>query len=76
MFPLTAVHSSRQHLGARSRVVEEKLYHALRAEHAKAEQPRRTAKNKLARLEPLPKSVRDLEVKKKEDTGQFHYAFD
>ena len=45
------------------------------AEHAKAKQRRQAEKKKQLQAEQLPKTARDLEVKKKEDTGHLRYAY-
>ncbi len=61
--------------GARNRELEEKLYLAVRAAHAKAKQQQQAQKKKQTYAEQLPKTARDLEVKKKEDTGHLRYAY-
>ena len=55
--------------------LREKLYLAVRAEHAKAKQRRQAEKKKHLQAEQLPKTARDLEVKKKECTGHLRYAY-
>ena len=60
---------------ARDRELEEKLYLAVRAEHAKAKQRRQAEKRKQLQAEQLPQTARDLEVKKTEDTGHRRYAY-
>ena len=60
---------------ARQRELEEKLYLAVRAAHAKAKQQQQAQKKKQMYAEQLPKTARDLEVKKKEESGHLRYAY-
>ena len=55
--------------------LQEKLYLAVRAEHAKAKQRRQAEKKKQLQAEQLPKTARELEVKKQESTGHLRYAY-
>ena len=55
--------------------LREKLYLAVRAEHAKAKQRRQAEKKKHLHAEQLPKTARDLEIKKKESNGHLRYAY-
>ena len=64
-----------QYKRAWEKELEEKLYLAVRAEHAKAKQRRQAEKKKHLQAEQLPKTARDLEVKKKEGTGHLRYAY-
>ena len=57
------------------REIEEKLYYAVRAEHAKVTQQQREQKKKQMEAEQLPTSPGDLEVKKEEVTGHLRYAY-
>ena len=58
------------------RDIEEKLYCAVRAEHAKVkQQQQREEKKKHMAAEQLPTSPGDLEVKKEEVTGHLRYAY-
>ena len=69
-----ALHGS-TYKGARSKELEEKLYLAVRAAHAKAKQQQQAQKKKQMYAEQLPKTARDLEVKKKEESGHLRYAY-
>ncbi|MEC8278907.1 MAG: hypothetical protein VX026_14400, partial [Myxococcota bacterium] len=64
-----------QYKRAWEKELEEKLYLALRAEHAKAKQQRRAQQKKHLQAEQLPKTTRDLEVKKQESIGHLRYAY-
>ena len=58
-----------EHTAARSSEWKEKLYLAVRAEHAKTKQKQRARNKKELYEKQLPKATRDLQVKKRKDTG-------
>ena len=59
----------------RAKETREKLYRAVRAEHAKAKKQRQVETKKKMHADQLPKAAHDLEVKKREDTGHLLYAY-
>ena len=67
--------SKNEYKRAWEKELEEKLYLAMRAEHAKERQRRKAQKKKQLQVEQLPKTTGDLEVKKRESTGHLRYAY-